>query len=199
LSEGNAPDYFTPIVGWRVWLVIRNHRSIRLKSVAFRTIWHPREELHARCEGRPLIARLRRRRNHETPFEDCDCGIHAAKELGFAAGYLGTYDDLLAPILVHRVIGRVYLWGSVVEGSLGWRASAAFPAHLYVPPAADSARVDPERVAGALHDYGVPVEVLSVEEHPEIVEALIEAGQWRAAIRRPAAVVDAKLAEGSVR
>jgi hypothetical protein len=180
-----APDYFEPVVGWRVWLVARQHDALRLRSVAFRTVWDPRAHLVARCEGSSLIARLRRRKTHDAPRGDCGCGIHAAKHLGFAGGYLSTYDDVLAPVIVHRVIGRVSLWGSVVEGEFGWRGSYAYPEHLFVPPRLmRGPMVDADAIAAGLSPYGVPVEVLDEDEHDEIVGALAEAGQWRSRPRR---------------
>jgi hypothetical protein len=180
-----APDYFTPVLGWRVWLVVRARGALRLRSGAFQTFWYPREELTASCEGRSLMSRIRRRAPHETPQVHCDCGIHAAKEIGMAAGYLSTYDDVLAPVVVHRVIGRVSLWGSVVEGEFGLRAACAYPQHLYVPPRRANGPAVPARaIADSLVDYGVPVEVLDEEEHEDIVGALVEAGQWRRRVTR---------------
>jgi hypothetical protein len=102
-----------------------------------------------------------------------------------AAGYLSTYDDVLAPVVVHRVIGRVSLWGSVVEGELGFRAASAYPEHLYVPPRrANGPAVPALAIADGLADYGVPIEVLDEEEHDDIVGALEEAGQWRRRVVR---------------
>jgi hypothetical protein len=183
--EERAPDYFTPVVGWRVWLVLRGRGALRLRSVAFQSYWYPREAMSATCEGRSLMSRIRRRAPHETPQVHCDCGIHAAKDIAMAAGYLSTYDDVLAPIVVHRVIGRVSLWGSVVEGEFGWRAAKAYPAHLYVPPRrASGPAVPADAIAEGLADYGVPVDVLDEEEHDEIVSALVDAGQWRRRVTR---------------
>jgi len=63
---------------------------------------------------------------------------------------------------VSRVLGRVSLWGTVVECERGFRAASAYPARISVP--ADAGRpwgVDWEEVALGLWDYGVPVEPLS--------------------------------------
>jgi hypothetical protein len=50
------------------------------------------------------------------------------------------------------VIGRVALWGEVLEGDHGWRASRAYPAELIVDPL-----VDDDTVTALSEDYRVPV------------------------------------------
>jgi hypothetical protein len=71
------------------------------------------------------------------------------------------------------VIGIVSLWGKVLEHEQGWRASHAYPRHLWLPilgPAGD--RIPEwERIAVDLGDYGVPVEIV---EHVE-AEAVLAA------------------------
>jgi hypothetical protein len=77
------------------------------------------------------------------------------------------------------VIGRVSLWGRVVECERGWRAACAYPARLYLPlgrhgrlsflsgPAADA-----ERLALALRIYGVPVELVACASVRELARVL---------------------------
>jgi hypothetical protein len=62
--------------------------------------------------------------SHDAPHEDCSCGIHAARDPASVWTYLHGRDD---PQTVRRVLGRVLLWGRVVEHELGWRASHARP------------------------------------------------------------------------
>jgi hypothetical protein len=62
-----------------------------------------------------------------------------------ALSYLRGRDG---PGTVCRVLGEVELSGVIVETHSGWRASAAYPARLYV--------ADPE-LADALAVYDVPV------------------------------------------
>ena len=57
------------------------------------------------------------------------------------------------------MFGLVALWGDVVEGDLGWRASHAFPRHLVLLPPATAAPQDVVEVAFGLAGYGVPVEI----------------------------------------
>jgi hypothetical protein len=63
---------------------------------------------------------------------------------------------------VARVLGRVALWGTVIECERGFRASHAYPARIYVPAdAGDPWRIGWEEVAFGLARYGVPIEPLA--------------------------------------
>jgi hypothetical protein len=157
-----VPDYFEPVVGWRTWLVVEHAGALRLRSVAFETLWHPLRELTAHCEAPRRLWQLLKPAKHEAPAFPCQCGIYAARDVAEAIGYLTVYDDLLAPVAVHRVIGRVSLWGSVVEADLGWRASRAYPSEIYVPPPRSSGRfVDVHAIADGLGSYRVPIDVVA--------------------------------------
>ena len=170
-----APDYFEPVVGWRTWLVVDYAGALRLRSVAFETVWHPLRELAARCEAPRRLWQLFRPAKHDAPAVPCQCGIYAARDVNEAVGYLTVYDDLLAPVAVHRVIGRVSLWGSVVEAELGWRASRAYPAEIYVPPrGADGRRVDADAIARALGSYRVPIGIVGEDGSDDDPHGLAE-------------------------
>lgn len=59
------------------------------------------------------------------PHADCTCGVYAAKNL----------EHLRQIGYTQRGIhGEVYLWGTVVEHKLGWRAQFAYPKSLFLPP-----------------------------------------------------------------
>ena len=62
--------------------------------------------------------------------------------------------------------GRASLWGSVVDCEQGWRASHAYPAHIFVPTlrASEESAARVEAIALALTDYGVPVEILECRD-----------------------------------
>jgi hypothetical protein len=158
-----APDYIEPVEAWRIWLV---DSGCRLRSVFFEAGWDPGEPLEAGC--------LRWRRSlrppwriipstHSAPEERCVCGIYGAASLEDAQRYAA--HPLPASALC-RVIGRVALWGEVVECETGWRASTAYPACLYVPSYLPMLRrIDPfapgpEEIAADLARYGVPVELV---------------------------------------
>ena len=71
------------------------------------------------------------------------------------------------------VIGRVSLWGTVVECAQGWRASLAYPAQLYVPllPRGRHAALA-HQFALDLTDYGVPVDLIEVSAPNKLIATL---------------------------
>jgi hypothetical protein len=76
------------------------------------------------------------------------------------------------------VLGRVSLWGKVVECKRGWRGERAYPASIYVPRLSAEGRLllarspGPEAVALALGSYGVPVESVACESVAELARVL---------------------------
>jgi hypothetical protein len=64
---------------------------------------------------------------HEPPQPACTCGVYAAKNLEHLRRF--GYER-------RGIQGEVYLWGTVVERKLGWRAQFAYPKSLFLPPAA---------------------------------------------------------------
>jgi len=151
----DAPDYVEPFEGWRVWRVVRVDGAFRLASIVQNTVWPASAELTAGCERFRLFRR--RRRRHDAPDVDCECGIYAAVTLTQLRMYLA--DGLHG---LSRVLGQVALWGTVVECERGFRASRAYPARLFVPDDAGRPwRVSATEVALGLCAYGVPVEPLA--------------------------------------
>jgi hypothetical protein len=142
LQRAWGAEALQPVVGWKVWRVEHTVERTRLRSVLYGDLWPA---------GRPLGAACRRllRRPHEAPAEICECGIHAARSLA-------EWDHYLTVGAESRVFGRVLLWGSVVEGSSGWRGQQARPVEIFVPAAVASAPA----VAGGLEVYGVPIHLL---------------------------------------
>jgi hypothetical protein len=79
--------------------------------------WHPNQQLQAVCR--------RSVNRHTPPHRSCSCGIYAAK----------SFDQLRRIGYAEEgVHGEVYLWGTVVEHKLGWRAQFAYPKTLVVGP-----------------------------------------------------------------
>jgi hypothetical protein len=160
-----APDFAAPVEGWRVWRVGMLQARVVLKSLFVGTIWEPTVPLVADCtqghraRWRPWRIELN---DHPSPELDCRCGIYAVRSVAMARSYLERPDLLLRD---ERVIGRVALWGTVVEGKHGWRASRAYPIELFVPtPAVVRSgfrrRAHVEQILMALEEYGVPVDVI---------------------------------------
>ena len=103
------------VVGWRAWTVQETRDGVRLGSVLYDTVWRPAEPGSAVCHSDQL---------HAAPAIACTCGFHAARDPATVWTYLRGRDD---PHTVGRVLGRVLLWGCVVEHEHGWRASHALP------------------------------------------------------------------------
>jgi hypothetical protein len=105
------PDYIMPLIGYRAW---RWNDATGLKSLNGEP-WLP---------GRPLAAGCRAVA-HEPPHADCTCGVYAARNLEHLHRF--GYERC-------GIHGEVYLWGTVVEHKLGWRAQFAYPKSLFLPP-----------------------------------------------------------------
>jgi hypothetical protein len=148
-----APDFAEPVRAWRVWYVLLQGRKLRLRSLFFPLLWEPGRHVEAECLHRRLLKPWRRRA-HKAPHERCDCGIYAATAPSTAAGYLRLLQPA-PPEAIQYVVGRVSLWGLVVECERGWRGSYAYPAALYVPrrPVARRSCLTPREVAKGLADY----------------------------------------------
>lgn len=121
----NIPDYISPIVGHRVW----QWDAKGLKSLCGER-WKPSQSLAARCRAAAVVGPIAGRAEpvhdaHEPPQTNCTCGVYAAKTFQHlcSVGY--------AKCGIH---GEVYLWGTVVEHELGWRAQFAYPKALFLPP-----------------------------------------------------------------
>jgi hypothetical protein len=117
------PDYVSPIIGYRVW---------RWKPTGLQSLngqpWLPGRPLVASCGPPAGTIVSRGEATHgpdELPSLDCTCGVYAAKNLE----HLREID--YARFGIH---GEVYLWGTVVEHRLGWRAQFAYPKSLFLPP-----------------------------------------------------------------
>jgi hypothetical protein len=102
-----------PVLAWRAWSLSgrRDGSGLLLRPVARRArTWRPREVVEASC---------RTSRLHEAPDPACTCGLH------------GTHDlETLRWTKSPAVVGRVALWGRVIEHEHGFRARYAYPQRL---------------------------------------------------------------------
>jgi hypothetical protein len=161
LGMSAAPDLAEPIEAWRVWRVIRADRRLLLASVIHETLWQPLEPLRAACLRRTLRTTLRlgRQHAHESPKPGCSCGVYAAG-LDFVRHYL--LDPLPSQWGDPRVLGRVALWGTVVECEHGYRASLAYPTQIYLPTRSRLPNgLSWDEIADNLGRYQVPIEALN--------------------------------------
>jgi len=105
-----APDYISPMVGYRVW----QWDATGLKSLNG-IEWHPGEAFTAQCKTQGC---------HEPPESNCTCGVYASKSFNHLRRIGYTQE---------RIHGEVWLWGTVVEHEDGWRAQFAYPKNFLVP------------------------------------------------------------------
>jgi hypothetical protein len=92
-----------------------------------------------------------REETHESQHGDvpaalCQCGIYALTSRKKAESYQNASG-------VNNIIGEVFLWGTVVNGTKGYRAQYAYPRAFYNVPATIEEFISP---------YGVPM----FSEHP---------------------------------
>jgi preprotein translocase subunit YajC len=117
----NIPDYISPVVGYRVW----RWNATGLKSLNGEP-WLPGRPLAAGCQAVARGTRVKAVHGaHELPHPNCTCGVYAAKNIGHLRQF--GYEN-------RGIHGEVYLWGTVVEHRLGWRAQFAYPKSLFLPP-----------------------------------------------------------------
>jgi hypothetical protein len=168
-----APDVVEPVVGWRVWDVVVLDGAYRLCSLAFFSIWLPERETAAACrrawvEGSAVLA------PHAAPAERCTCGIYGTRTVRQTLAYSRSVRR--RGDTVHRVVGRVSLWGRVVESDAGWRAAYGYPSTLVVPARwarRDRRQAPVEEVVHGLAAYGVPVDLVDARGERELA-ALLE-------------------------
>jgi hypothetical protein len=160
-----VPDFIEPVEAWRVWRVCMRDYRIVLQSLNADTIWEPGVALSATCAVRHR-SRLRPWRAeapvHDVPEVECTCGIYGVRSAAVAGWYL---ERRALFFNAERVVGRVALWGDVVESESGWRGARAYPIELFVPAVTNlrgalrrGAYLD--EIVLALSAYRVPVEVL---------------------------------------
>jgi hypothetical protein len=190
-----APDYVEPFIGWRVWSVVEVDCELRLCSLLFRTVWAPRTPALARCRRSEINLVYSGLAEHTAPCLRCSCGIYATRRSEHALPYLSRLFRL-RPGSVHRVIGRVSAWGDIIEGSRGFRASCAYPEHLFVATGRRRFRsylnglplpaLPAEEIGLALADYGVPVELVDCATKKELAQ-LLELGSSSNQVLHPLA------------
>ena len=127
------PDVPDVVVGWRAWRIGRSAAGDPvLIAPVLGTGWGPAHATVATCSAHP---------DHRSPEAGCGCGLYGV----VAADQVPGLDDA-------QVLGCVALWGEVVEGTEGWRASHGYPRVLVAGPAVD------EQTRSRLEEsYRIPV------------------------------------------
>ena len=125
-------------MGWRLWHVDDD----RLLSWTRGAAWPAGERMEARCR------RLFGHAPHEAPQSRHSCGIYALRTREQAAALLHELPRRLRKPIA---LGRVSLWGRVIENVGGWRAQYAYPYELFLVGGDDAV------AAGLRRRYAVDV------------------------------------------
>jgi hypothetical protein len=156
-----APDLIEPIEGWRSWLISTDGDATRLRSVVRGDLWEPRQPFLAECAAARGSAAIRR---HAPPSVECSCGVHAARVRSEAEGHLAPPSRRTGI----AAIGRVALWGEVIEGEIGWRGACAYPVWVELVTWNDDPAMvaDLGRVRRTIERaYGIRVVAPAVDRH----------------------------------
>ena len=128
-----VPDLPAAVTGWRTWRVGRRaQRRAELIAPLAGTPWPARAPMVASCASR----------GHTPPGDRCRCGLYAVADPAVLEWGPSEYE----------VLGVVALWGDVVEGARGWRASHGYPRLVVAGPG-----IAAEQRAALARRYGVPV------------------------------------------
>jgi hypothetical protein len=119
------PEHETePILGWRAWRLRRTDAGLRIVPTTPRSAWEPGIAIRATCSGAHtreyLVHNPELAASHRSPEPGCTCGIHAIKD----PARLARAGRSTA------VVGRVAMWGRVIEHTKGYRAELAYPSRL---------------------------------------------------------------------
>jgi hypothetical protein len=115
------------IYGHRVWRVmpytaLDGRETVRLCAVGLLGIpkvWNPLVPQHAVCSSHET--------HHEAPWYDCECGVWASNDAEWAYRRMILWMQSQGGDPVGWAVGRVAMWGRVIEHTKGWRAQYAYP------------------------------------------------------------------------
>jgi hypothetical protein len=106
-------DSPTLVRGYRLWVLGPYPYTDRLRSVMVGFEWHPGDLTAKHLEIYDTVC--------PTTFDSCYCGFYALKRridlIPTCVSYVGSYR------FNHAVAGTILLWGTVVEGERGYRAT----------------------------------------------------------------------------
>jgi hypothetical protein len=152
-----VPDLVQVITAYRAWRTEAVNGQVRLAALGMYTVWQPRQKVEAECiqwaswKMRRLLSNEACPLEHDAPDANCCCGIWGFKSIENLRLALGRR-------YTPSVIGKVSLWGRVIETENGFRAQYAYPEELWAYSAGSSAEE-----LGLV--YGVPVKTAQSGDH----------------------------------
>jgi DNA-binding PadR family transcriptional regulator len=158
--------FSSAIVGWRVWRLLEidtleGGKSLRLAAAGTLgnpRFWEPGQATVASCSVFDAT--------HEAPWPDCGCGLYALRTRRLNEERLASFAKFNENGSVAWVVGRVSLWGRVVECERGWRGQYAYPYTLTV-------LAEDESLAPRLRSlYAVDVETAPQPKRPSSAERI---------------------------
>lgn len=161
--------FTAPITGWRLWQVIPSGQQHSLTAWSTRRlVWPARRRYESSCLLGGALG-------HGAPDVSCRCGLYAFATRELAEQALATE---MRPTAI--ALGRVSLWGHVVQHARGWRAQYAYPYDLWLLHGS-------EALAGELRAaYAIDVDLLDASDLVRRVRAERQRG-FLARSGRPAA------------
>jgi hypothetical protein len=129
VSTAARSTQIEPILGWRIWHVDPGSGRARLRSWAHSTVWPAGRRMEAQC--RSFVSLVLPSNAHEAPRKGHSCGIYALRDRGAAEAMLHELGEAdRATNRLPAALGRVSLWGRVMENTGGWRGQFAYPYDL---------------------------------------------------------------------
>ncbi len=131
-----------PVVAYRIWYVPLQP-ILQLRSYHIQTPWTPCQRLEAECRNHMSCVCAGEfwtstKREPEEPFTcSCSAGIYGWKTFDQAFEMWRDEIEKMAsfqaeePITNRVALGKVFLWGRVIECEKGFRGLYAYPAGLY--------------------------------------------------------------------
>jgi hypothetical protein len=165
-----------PIIGWRVWSVLPYERRGGITEHHLHALnsggghWRPGQRMEAHC----------RLGVHDAPWPSCQCGLWALCDRMAAEEQSGIKRGALWNFTV--CVGKVALWGRVLEYERGYRAQYAYPQELIFY--GGDGLVANE--VGQL--YGVPVKTVAatnLEVEEKDLQALLPGGWITVPLNQP--------------
>jgi hypothetical protein len=157
--EANLPSdtIISPVTAYRMWY-IPLQPILTLTSISCITPWVPCQRLEAECRNHMSCVCsgefwTTTRTEPEQEFVcSCDAGIYGWKTFDQAfemyIDALERMDGCIAeePITNRYALGKVYLWGKVIECEKGFRGLYAYPSGIYYTADNSPALADRYRV-----------------------------------------------------